>query len=254
MTNPTRAIGDFCWINMLTSEPEAARAFYAKVLGWTYAEMPMGHNIQVGGKNIGGLFDVNAPQSPPNCQPTIGVMVKVENADATAARVIALGGKARPAFDIGGAGRMSVCHDPKGAEFDVWAAKQMQGTSVDRSEHGAPLWFETMTTDVPKASAFYEGLFGWKASPMEGPGFVYTRLLLDGNGVGGMMPQPEHMRGMTPEWVVNFCVRDAREAARIAAEAGGEVCVPVMDIPHVGLYAGIRSPQGILFYVLEPRP
>lgn len=250
----TRRVGDFCWINMLTTEPEAACAFYAKVLGWTFGKSPMGYTIRVDGKDIGGLFDVASPGTPPGTLPLIGVMVKVDDADATAARVIALGGRARPAFDIMDAGRMSVCHDPNGAEFDLWQPKNMHGTEVNRSLHGAPLWFETMTTDVPKAAAFYDALFGWKAVPMEGPGFVYTRLELAGEGIAGMMPQPIAMQGKTPTWLVNFNVRDAHEAVRLAVEFGGEVIVPVMDIPHVGLYAGIRSPQGILFYVLEPRP
>ena len=36
--------------------------FFAKVLGWTYFEMPgIGHGMQVDGRNIGGLFDLNGP-------------------------------------------------------------------------------------------------------------------------------------------------------------------------------------------------
>ena len=38
MTTGTRKTGDFCWINMLTPQPDAARDFYSQVLGWTYGE------------------------------------------------------------------------------------------------------------------------------------------------------------------------------------------------------------------------
>ena len=39
-------------------------------------------------------------------------------------------------------GRMAVCFDPNGAEFDVWEPKKHQGTDVDASVHGAPVWFD----------------------------------------------------------------------------------------------------------------
>lgn len=94
-------------INILTPQPDAAREFFAGLLGWTYADMPgMGHLIVVDGHNVGGLFDLNAPQTPPGTPPQLGIMIKVDDADATAAKVIALGGKAQPAFDVGPQGRL----------------------------------------------------------------------------------------------------------------------------------------------------
>ena len=86
MTTGIRPMGDFCWINMLTPQPADARAFFGRLLDWTYVEMPgMGHRVQVGGRDIGGLFDLDGPNTPPGTPPLIGVMVKVASADATAA-------------------------------------------------------------------------------------------------------------------------------------------------------------------------
>src|SRR5258708_26859303 len=125
MTTRTRKPGEFCWINMLAPRPAEARDFFGKLLGWPYGEIPgMGHVIKVSGHDIGGLFDIESPQTPPGTPPFIGVMVKVESADATAAKVIALGGTAMSAFDIMDAGRMAVCHDPNGAQFDLWEPKK----------------------------------------------------------------------------------------------------------------------------------
>ncbi len=59
----------------------------------------MGYGVQADGHNIGGLFDLNGPGTPPGSPPMTGVMVKVESADATAEQILALGGTARPAFD-----------------------------------------------------------------------------------------------------------------------------------------------------------
>jgi len=51
---------------------------------------------------------------------------------AAAEKVSALGGTARPAFDIGDQGRMAVCFDPNGAEFDV-----ASGALLDAGDYGA---------------------------------------------------------------------------------------------------------------------
>ena len=93
----------------------------------------MGHRVQVDGHDIGGLFDLAGPNTPPGMPPLIGVMVKVESADAAGEKVTALGGKAMPAFDIMDQGRMAVCFDPNGAQFDVWEPKKGPGTDVDTS-------------------------------------------------------------------------------------------------------------------------
>ena len=91
----------------------------------------IGHGMRVGGRNIGGIFDLEGPNTPPGLSPMIGVMVKVDGADAACEKVASLGGKAKPAFDIGEQGRMAVCFDPNGAEFDVWEPREMLGTDVD---------------------------------------------------------------------------------------------------------------------------
>src|SRR4029079_12308132 len=99
MATGTRKTGEFCWINMLTPQPAEARAFFSELLGWTYVEMPgMGHRVQVGGRDIGGLFDLAHPNTPKGTPPLIGVMVKVASADATCEKARELGGKAKPAF------------------------------------------------------------------------------------------------------------------------------------------------------------
>jgi len=95
MAKGLRRTGDFCWLNMLTPAPAAARAFFAELLGWTYTEIPgVGHTIQVGGLAVGGLFDRASPQTP-GTPPLIGVMVKVESADLAAQKAAALGGRAK---------------------------------------------------------------------------------------------------------------------------------------------------------------
>ncbi len=101
MATRTRKSGEFCWVNMLTPQPAEARAFFGKLLGWTYVEMPgMGHRVQVGGRDVAGIFDLAGPNTPSGTPPHIGGLVKIASADATCEQVTSLGGKAKPAFDI----------------------------------------------------------------------------------------------------------------------------------------------------------
>ena len=258
MANPTtrtRAAGEFCWINVLTPKPVEAVAFFGGLLGWEFFEMPgVGHGVKVGGRDIGGLFDLNGPNTPPATPPHIGVMVKVENADAAAGWVNSLGGKAMPAFDVFDAGRMAVCFDPTGAAFDVWEPKAMPGTDVDPASPGAPCWFETLTTDPARAVAFYARLFGWSATtkPSSIPGAAYTEFTLGDLPVGGMMPILPHMGEFPPHWAVYFSVTDTDATAVAATRLGGSVCVPPTEIPGVGRFAGLISPHGVSFYVIRP--
>jgi predicted enzyme related to lactoylglutathione lyase len=256
VTTGTRRAGDFCWINVMTPEPDKAREFFSAVLGWSYTEMPgMGHGVKVGGTDIGGLFDVVSPRTPNGMPPVIGVMVNVDSADATTATIRSLGGTAENAFDIMDAGRMAVCHDPNGAEFDVWQPKKMAGTTANSREHGVPTWFETLTSDTDRATAFYAPLFGWTPDVAIMPGVSYTTFKLADRPVAGMMAiTPEMAKVMKPHWGTYFCVDDVDVAARDSAKLGASIFIPPSPIPNIGRFCGIVSPQGVRFYCLEYAP
>ncbi len=255
MTTGTRKPGEFCWINMLTPKPAEARVFFAKLFGWTYTELAgMGHSIQVGGKNIGGLFDLEGPNTPPGTPPLIGVMVKVESADATAAKVVALGGKALPAFDIMDQGRMAVCFDPNGVNFDVWQAMKGPGMDADSEMHGVASWFETLTSDVDRAAEFYCALFGWTSQELPMPGGKYTVFESGGASVAGAMAVTPKMGDMHPQWKTYFTVKDADASVRAAIAMGATISMTMKDIPGGGRICGIVSPQGVPFSIAQYKP
>ena len=252
MTTHIRAAGEFCWTNMLTPKPEEAKAFFGGLFGWTFKDMAgLGDVVRLDGHDIGGLFDLHGMNTPKDARAGFGVMVKVDDVDGAAAKLAALGGTHKEPFDIFTQGRMAVCHDPNGAEFDLWQPKKMQGFDVDPRKHGAPTWFETLTSDTARATTFYEQLFGWTAKTSAMPGGVhYTVFSHAGRDVAGLMAIPEGMSA-PPHWGVYFTVTSVDTSVATAMSLGGTTCVPIREIPRVGRFAGLISPQGVMFYVLE---
>ena len=117
--------------------------------------------------------------------------------------------------------------------------------------HGAPSWFETLTTDVKAATKFYSALFGWTPEASQIPGINYTTFKLGDQYVAGMMGITPEMGDIKPHWGVYFTVKDVDESAKEAVKLGGKICVPPTDIPTVGRFSGISSPQGVMFYVIK---
>ncbi len=115
--------GTFIWNELMTSDLEKAKAFYAATLGWTYEEQPNAFGVYTlafaadKAKAVAGLMPW--PKDQPGSD-TWGAYILVEDADAYVAATLAAGGiVCRPAFDIDNVGRIAVVADPQGAPFGV---------------------------------------------------------------------------------------------------------------------------------------
>jgi len=110
---------------------------------------------------------------------------------------------------------------------------------------GAFSWCELMTTDPAAAKKFYGQLFGWELEDMSMPGMTYTVVKTAGKGIGGITAMPPNVpQGTPPNWGAYVTVPDIDATAKKAAELGGMVLVPPMQIPNVGRFAVLRDPQG----------
>ena len=247
-----RQDNEFCWINLLTTQPAAEQRFFGELLGWTYAPMTgvAGWSIEVGGASIGGMFDCDHPQTPKGTPPQIGVAVKIADADAFCVRAAALGGTTCPPMDVLDAGRMVVCHNPDGATLDAWQPKKMRGTEVDNRAHGAPGWFQVVTHDADRAVRFYTELFGWKARVFPERG-GYVVLSHAGRDVAGLMQIGPQMGAARPHWSTWFTVDDVDALAARVVALGGTLCLPQHDIPEVGRFCAASSPAGVPFHAIE---
>jgi predicted enzyme related to lactoylglutathione lyase len=119
-----RTPGAFSWNELMTSDPEAALAFYTALLGWRTQKMPMPggdyHVVKVGDVSVGGVMAIPAEAKAGGMPPNWGSYVTVADVDATARTAVELGGKVvHGPQDIPGVGRMAVIVDPQGAALSV---------------------------------------------------------------------------------------------------------------------------------------
>jgi uncharacterized protein len=123
-------------------------------------------------------------------------------------------------------------------------------------KHGQVCWAELATDDLAGAKSFYSDLFGWnfKGGQADGGGMEYSEFSVgEGYPMGGMYQKPAEMPA-PPHWMTYVSVDDVDASAAKAAELGGSMKVPPMDIPNVGRFAVLTDPSGATFAIVKLDP
>jgi uncharacterized protein len=121
------AHGNFGWHELYTSDVEAAKAFYAATVGWTFDGMPMPQQertywvAKVGDKPVAGVLDMRVIV-PDNDPPHWLSYLEVDDVDEMVAAAQRHGGKVvRAPFDVPTFGRIAIGADATGA-FMAWVS------------------------------------------------------------------------------------------------------------------------------------
>jgi predicted enzyme related to lactoylglutathione lyase len=158
--------GVFSWVELATTDSEAAKRFYGKLFGWDYEdnEMPGGGGVytmaKIDGDYTGAIMQADGPARWNSYVTVDDVGETVEKARDAGATVHA------DPMDVGDAGRMAVIQDPSGGVVSVWEPKDHIGAGLVNA-HGALTWNDLMTYDVGEASEFYCEVFGWEVAPVD---------------------------------------------------------------------------------------
>ena len=260
-----------CWVDTNQPDPEGAVTFYGGLFGWEFEDtMPPGSEGRYFVARLRG-GDVAAVGSTPDGAPAAAAWntyICVESADKTAAKVLEAGGRTlMEPFDVTDAGRMAVLADPEGAVFSVWQPGSMKGAQVV-NEPGSVNFNGLHTRDVEAAKRFYGSVFGWGAMTVGGaelwtlPGYgdhleerepgLRERLAEFGAELGfedvvaSINPIGDDQGDVPAHWSVTFSTDDADKLAARAAELGGSVLLPPMDVPWARMTM-IADPQGASF-------
>jgi hypothetical protein len=246
------------WVDLMTSDPEAARAFYGGLFGWEFDIDPdpqTGHytSCLLRGKRVAGMAGDPAPAGVGTFWTTY---FAVDDVDKIAERVAEHGGKIQMApMDVMEMGRMAMAADRDGAMFGMWQARAHTGAQLV-NEPGTLTWNELNTRDLDGATAFYAEVFGlrWEDMDTGGAGPRYKIANASAGSVAGATEMAPEIPAEVPAyWAVYFWVADAAASAAKAAELGGTVQVPVFDSPQ-GPIAALRDPQGGMFLIIEGQP
>jgi len=253
---PTRErppIGAPCWVDLMTSDVDGARAFYTRVFGWT-AEDP---NPEFGGyfsflkdgiPVAGGMTNMAGEGVPDMWQ----VYLATDDAEATTARAAEHGGQEIVApVQVGDLGKMAVVLDAGGAPIGIWQPMAFQGLAL-YDEPGAPRWFELNTKSYDGAAEFYRAVFGWTTEIMsDTPEFRYTVAVNNGENLAGIMDASGFLPPEVPShWGVYFGVPDTDAALASIVDLGGSVVMPANDTPY-GRLAAATDPTGAAFRVMQ---
>ena len=252
--------GRYIWYELITTDLDAASAFYEDVVGWTHSDMGDERMIyrvmSADGQGVGGMLLIPPEAKAMNAPPSWAGYVCVDDCDAAADKIKALGGQViRAPDDIPSIGRFAVVADPQGAAFEIMAPapqdparpKAAQGTLG----HGA--WHELYAADLESAFAFYAEMFGWKKTQAleMGPMGTYQLWANQDGEIGGMMKAPPQIP--RPCWLYYFQVGDIDAAAGRILAGGGKVMNGPMEVPGGAWIVQAADPQGAMFAVVGRR-
>lgn len=245
--------GAFCWVDLATTDPEAAKRFYGELFGWEAEDLAVGEGTtytmwRLRGAAVAAVSAQMDDERGAGIPPHWSSYVSVESADEAAARARSLGAHVHmDPFDVMDAGRMSIVTDPQGAVFVLWEGRRHKGAEVI-NEPGSLVWNHLLTHDPPAAAEFYSSLLGWSTEPAgDGSTLVRAGELLYG-GIGEL--PPGEGGEMPPNWAVFFTVEDIAAACERVGALGGAVLQPPSRIGW-GTIAVVADPQGAAFGIFE---
>lgn len=238
------------WVDLMTSDPAGARAFYGGLFGWEFeiGAPDTGHYTQamLRGKAVAGIAGEPAPSQMPTAWTTYLASHDVET---DAKRVTEAGGTIMMGpMDVMQFGRMLVAADVTGAVFGIWQGGTHIGAQLV-NEPGAINWNELSTRDLAAAQGFYTKVFGyeWESVDTGEGGPSYLMFKVDGRPAGGALQMDESFPADVPSsWMVYFAVADADDCAARVRDLGGSVMRGPVDSAF-GRWSLVRDPQGGTF-------
>ncbi|GGK44269.1 VOC family protein [Nocardia camponoti] len=254
--------GDPNWVDLYTSDPAGAAAFYGSLFGWSAeSNEEFGGYIRFskdGAAVAGGMGRREDDGDPYPDRWTI--YLATNDAAATAKKAEADGGSiVLEPMVVGDLGTMTVLTDVGGVAVGAWQADQFPGFGavgnvsggVWRDAAGLPSWFELMTRDYEGSLKFYHDVFGWTdtLTIADTPEFKYTTIHATSPMVGGVMDGNGHLpEGVPGAWTVYFGSDNVDATVEQAVALGGSVVFEPMETPY-GKLAGLADPSGAHFCV-----
>ena len=249
----------FIWYELMTSDQDAAEAFYRAVVGWTMSDAGqtgMRYTIlSAGDRGMGGLMALPAEACEAGARPGWLGYVGVPDTDGAAKRIVEAGGKVhRAPDDIPNVGRFAVVADPGGAVFQLLTPFPRDDVPppAEPTAPGLVSWHELCSSIGQEAAfGFYSGQFGWETLEQMDMGAMGKYRIFGTGGVamGGMLDKPAEVPASGWTFYVNVDGIDAA-VKRIDAN-GGRVLMGPHEVPGGSWIVQAVDPQGAGFALVS---
>jgi predicted enzyme related to lactoylglutathione lyase len=252
------AHGSFVWYELMTPDVEAAKAFYAEVVGWGTKEASVPSmaytSFTVGETPVCGLLALPAGARQAGARPFWIGYIGVEDVDAAANLVNTLGGRVYvPPKDIPCISRFSVFADPQQAMVGLlkWVKKRSE-PPVEPGARGGIGWHELLATDWGTAWSYYSSLLGWRKMRAEAGSLgTYQQFSAGGQTTGGIVSKPPFVP--VPIWLYYFNIGDIDAAVKRVTGNGGKTLSSPMRMPDGRWGVQCTDPQGAMFALVGVR-
>ena len=251
--------GCFVWYELTTTDAEAAKAFYAAVVGWGLRDASMpgaAYTLFTAGEDsVAGLTGLSAEARQMGAQPRWMGYVGVDDVDAATDRLRHLGGTVYvPPTDVPEISRFSIVADPQAATLAlVKGLNSGQQQPAALSAPGHVGWHELSAVNWEKAFAFYGELFGWQKADAEVGGIgTYQLFSAGGQIIGGMSNKPPTVP--MPFWLYYFNVGDIDTATERVKAGGGKILEGPLEARGGNRIVRCTDPQGAMFALRTGRP
>ena len=242
----------FVWYELMTTDVDAADAFYRAVIGWSaqdWGPPDMRYIVMSAGeKMVAGVMPLPAEVRAAGGRPNWYGYIGTDDVDTATQRVSQAGGAVhRAPADIPSVGRFSVVADPQGAVFMLFKPSGEDNSPAASGTPGHVGWRELFASNWQSALDFYAAQFGWsKADAMDmGPLGTYQLFAAGGEPIGGMMNKPDEIP--SPVWQFYFNVAEADAAAARVSEHGGRILSGPRQVPGGSWILQCMDPQGAMF-------
>jgi uncharacterized protein len=250
--------GSWIWYELMTPDPDGAKAFYDAVIGWTIDAAPTGPMdyrmiVNRDGGLTGGVMRLTQDMLDHDARPCWLGYIGVDDVDVSVTALEAAGGKVLiAAFDVPGTGRIAMVADCCGAPFYIMTPTPPPGGGTSTSFSALPNpghmgWNELYAANQDHALAFYTGLFGWDLpEPMDmGPMGKYQFIAHDDVTMGAIMRKPDAMP--VSAWCHYIWVESTSEATARIKDSGGTVINGPHEVPGPLWVVQAIDPQGAMF-------
>jgi hypothetical protein len=236
--------------DLRTTDPVAARRFYAEAVGLDVPEGRPSADRSSGEPSILAVWPLHeaarARGAPAHWLGQIGV----EDVEGTVSRLVERGSeRLGPTIRASDGADYATLRDPLGAVLAVRATA--------RRPHDSPVaWHHLATRDVERAWAVYADVFGWTATgtiDVPDPAGGYRMFGWDGDGKSaGTMANTARAAGVHVHWLYFFSVTGIDAVLARVRASGGRVPMAATSLPNGDRVVACDDPQGAAFGLYEP--